>query len=156
MTNDELMATYTGFKPLPSGAKRLSGFKYQNFTLSDDQQAAVDWRQRGAVTGVKNQGGCGCCWAFSAVAAVEGMNEIATGQLLSLSEQQLLDCDTNGNNGCQGGNMDAGGLATEDSYGYSGSQGMCLRYCQGCMVPNCVKLNNEDNRYTGMKAYKID
>ncbi|CAN6381237.1 unnamed protein product [Urochloa humidicola] len=133
LTNDEFMAKYTGFRPLPAGAKRLSGFKYENFTLSDDDQQAVDWRQRGAVTGVKNQGGCGCCWAFSAVAAVEGMNEIATGQLVSLSEQQLLDCDTNGNNGCHGGNMDrafqyimgAGGLATEDSYGYTGGQGMC-------------------------------
>nr|CAB3449970.1 unnamed protein product [Digitaria exilis] len=134
MTHDEFMAKYTGFKPLPSGAKKVPGFKYENFTLSSDDQQEVDWRQSGAVTGVKNQGGCGCCWAFSAVGAVEGINAITTGQLVSLSEQQLLDCDTNGNNGCNGGNMDrafnyiindAGGLATEDSYPYTGTQGTC-------------------------------
>ncbi|WVZ90367.1 hypothetical protein U9M48_036674 [Paspalum notatum var. saurae] len=133
--SDEFMAMHTGFKPLSSssGANKLPGFKYENFTLSEDAQQAVDWRQQGAVTGVKDQGSCGCCWAFSAVAAVEGMNQIATGQLLSLSEQQLLDCSTNGNNGCQGGNMDNafqyiinnGGITTEDSYPYTAVEGTC-------------------------------
>ncbi|KAF8686622.1 hypothetical protein HU200_043449 [Digitaria exilis] len=107
MTHDEFMAKYTGFKPLPSGANKLHGFKYENFTLSSDDQQAVDWRQSGAVTGVKNQGGCGCCWAFSAVGAVEGINAITTGQLII---------------------NDAGGLATEDSYPYTGTQGTCQSF----------------------------
>ncbi|CAO2151971.1 unnamed protein product, partial [Urochloa humidicola] len=106
------------------------GFKYENFTLLEDQQA-VDWRQRGAVTDVKNQGQCGCCWAFSAVAAVEGIHQISTGELVSLSEQQVLDCSTNGKNGCDGGFMDNafqyminnGGITTEDAYPYTAAQG---------------------------------
>ncbi|KAK8447675.1 hypothetical protein SEVIR_8G125000v4 [Setaria viridis] len=131
LTAEEFAAMYTGFKPAPS--KKLAGFKYENFTLSDHDEQ-VDWRQRGAVTGVKNQGQCGCCWAFSAVCAVEGMNQIATGNLVSLSEQQLLDCAVyGGNQGCNGGFMDSafqyiidnGGITTEDAYQYSAAEGTC-------------------------------
>ena len=64
--------------------------------------ASVDWRTKGAVNPVKNQGQCGSCWAFSATAAVEGAYAIKTGNLLSLSEQQLVDCDTQ-SQGCNGG-----------------------------------------------------
>ncbi|GKE06236.1 cysteine protease XCP1-like protein, partial [Tanacetum coccineum] len=78
-------------------------FTYRDFV---DLPKSLDWRKKGAVAPVKNQGSCGSCWAFSTVAAVEGVNQIVTGNLTELSEQELIDCDTGFNNGCNGGLMD--------------------------------------------------
>ena len=84
--------------------KRLLGFKKIDANIlsthtsggdaNDDTTvpASIDWRLKGAVNHPKDQGGCGSCWAFSAICALEGRNQIKTGELLSLSEQQLVDC----------------------------------------------------------------
>ncbi|KAK6128698.1 hypothetical protein DH2020_037548 [Rehmannia glutinosa] len=82
---------------------------------------------------VKSKNGSRSCWAFSTVAAVEGINKIVTGELITLSEQELVDCDKTENTGCNGGLMDYafqfiisnGGMDTEDDYPYRGFDGKC-------------------------------
>ncbi|CAN6547517.1 unnamed protein product [Malus baccata var. baccata] len=129
LTNEEFKASRNGFMGHECSAKTTS-FKYENVTTPP----TVDWRKKGAVTPIKDQGQCGCCWAFSAVAAMEGITKLTTGKLISLSEQELVDCDTSGvDQGCQGGLMDDAfqfinqnhGLSTEANYPYTGVDGTC-------------------------------
>ncbi|KAM8708761.1 hypothetical protein ACLKA7_015690 [Drosophila subpalustris] len=92
----------------------------------------VDWRTKGAVTPVKNQGKCGSCWAFAAVATLEGQHFLRGGHLVELSEQNLLDCSTS-DHGCNGGLASRAlsyirrnhGIDTARSYPYKARQQHC-------------------------------
>lgn len=114
--------------------KDIPTYTYIPPATLDKVPEEVDWRQQGAVTPVKNQAACGSCWAFSATGALEGQHFRKTGQLVSLSEQQLVDCSgIYGNHGCQGGMPDRAykyiiankGIATEQAYPYNGRDNMC-------------------------------
>ncbi|THU51128.1 hypothetical protein C4D60_Mb06t27760 [Musa balbisiana] len=129
LTNDEFKASYGGFRPTTT--KAAPTFRYENETAV---APTVDWRSRGAVTPVKNQGECGCCWAFSAVAAAEGIIKLKTGKLILLSVQELIDCSVYGEDrGCNGGAVEDafefiisnGGLTTDANYPYTASDGTC-------------------------------
>ncbi|KAM1538829.1 hypothetical protein ACFX10_003701 [Malus domestica] len=133
LSHEEFKSKYLGLKAEFPGRRESTGdFSYRDFDV-EALPKSVDWRKKGAVTSIKNQGSCGSCWAFSTVAAVEGINQIVTGNLTSLSEQQLIDCDKAFNNGCNGGLMDYafefiisnGGLHKEDDYPYIMEEGTC-------------------------------
>jgi len=97
---------------------------------------SFDWREKGAVTPVKDQGQCGSCWAFSTTGTTEAAHFIAKGQLVSLSEQDLVDCSHDHyNDGCDGGRVDWAlqyivdkkGISTEATYPYEARDGTCRR-----------------------------
>ncbi|KAF3434894.1 hypothetical protein FNV43_RR21981 [Rhamnella rubrinervis] len=131
LSHEDFKSKYLGLKADFQRTRTSS----EEFSYRDvmDLPKSVDWRKKGAVTPVKNQGSCGSCWAFSTVAAVEGINQIVTGNLTSLSEQELIDCDRSFNNGCNGGLMDYafqyivsnGGLHKEEDYPYLMEEGTC-------------------------------
>lgn len=135
LTNEEYRARFLG---TVSDAKRRvmkakSASRRYAFSVGDELPESVDWREKGAVAPIKDQGNCGSCWAFSTIAAVEGINQIVTGELISLSEQELVDCDRQYNSGCNGGLMDYafkfitenGGIDTERHYPYHAVNGNC-------------------------------
>lgn len=130
MTNEEYRLFFTTMMyPFPATSNTKQDPKDYK-----DLPKAVDWRKKGAVTDIKDQGFCGSCWAFSSIASIEGCHFQSTGELVSLSEQNLVDCSWDqGNCGCGGGFMtwafnyviENKGIESEKDYPYEGMDVKC-------------------------------
>lgn len=150
---EEFHSNLKGFGVPHSGYHKTitscSSFKSNTTALPD----SVDWRDHGVVTPVKNQGQCGSCWSFSATGAMEGAWAIQTGDLISLSEQQLIDCSiTYGDQGCNGGLMDYAfkyaidhGMCSENEDPYEAASDHCINCDTVSTFDNCfdVTSNNQ-------------
>jgi len=142
LNTEEFSALYLGFRP------SLQAIDNVEILDESDTPNDIDWRNKGAVTDVKNQGGCGACYAFASAVSLEGLRYNKQQKLESLSAAQIRDCSGSyGNQGCNGGSMTASfdytkasGLRTWASYPYSGSQGSC-KGASGSVVKNRAYTN---------------
>jgi len=136
LSNEEFKSRVLGLKrqmqPEAPVAARVGPVATFMTDALQDLPPSVDWRRKGVVTPVKDQGQCGSCWAFSAAGAMEGAHALASGSLVSLSEQELVDCVNGGADNCTtGGEMhdgylyaiQAGGEEGETDYPYTATSG---------------------------------
>lgn len=150
-TNEEFRAFMNGYKM----ASNRTGTMFMAPENLGDLPDTVDWRDKGYVTPVKNQKQCGSCWSFSATGSLEGQHFRKTGKLVSLSEQNLVDCSVpQGDHGCMGGLMDFAfiyikknnGIDTENCYPYEAKEQQCRfqRTCVGATCSGHVDLPHGD------------
>lgn len=163
---------FTDLTPVEFKKQFTGGYKYNNgnlgvevgsygcgiFTSSAyNVPVSLDWREKNAVTSVKDQGQCGSCWSFSSTGASEGAWAIATGQLVDLSEEQLVECATGikyGSHGCSGGQMEGAfkylieyGQTVLSDYPYtsgSGKSGSCKPFVSVAKFSICSDVKPND------------
>ncbi|XP_072316856.1 uncharacterized protein [Eucyclogobius newberryi] len=141
LSEEEVSNLYASLK-VPSDLEMAPS---PHFSADVDLPSSLDWRKKGLVTKVKDQGECGACWAFSSVGALEGLLAKTTGKLEELSPQNLVDCSTKyGNKRCVGGLLQFAfqyiiankGISSEKSYPYQAKAGVC-RYNPAYRTANC-------------------
>lgn len=175
LSGHEFRATHLGLRPRPAGWVTKSSLNHQP-PVADAQQAptaaaaatalpaSLDWRTRGAVTAVKDQGECGCCWAFASVGALEAQNFRYTYKLVALSEQMLVDCVTQCD-GCDGGTMELAfeymqksraGLCTEAAYPFVQNATACRATANGRTAAAAVRVTGTVDIASGDEAQLLD
>ena len=148
---DEFKALYvSGYKGATVGSYSCKTYT----SAATSAPVSLDWRQKNAVTSVKDQGQCGSCWTFSSTGASEGAWAISTGKLIDLSEQQLVDCATGisyGSHGCNGGQMEGGdkylianGQCSLASYPYTAQDGKCTLCTPVAHFSSCSDVKPND------------
>lgn len=166
LTDDEYQSWYLGTRIDLEGM--LSTFddsdEYLHQVESESLPDSVDWRRDGFVLPIKNQGRCGSCWAFSAVCSVEWIVALRTGQLTSLSEQELVDCDNTMSKGCDGGYyhlafdyIAKNGISSGQSYPYTGRVGQCTSKVKVARIDGYKRIlaNNENALQLGVSSRVI-
>jgi C1A family cysteine protease len=135
LTSAEFSALMLRYQP-----SATTGLRGVESAENVEVRASVDWRDKGAVSNIKDQGNCGSCWSFAATGAAEGAWFISKGQLISLSEQQLMDCSgSSGNQGCNGGLeynawdwvIKGHAMCSETDYPYKAVDQTCKTSCVG-------------------------
>jgi len=142
---------------LGSRGQRMPGMLSSIQPLPKHQlPAAVDWRESGVVSAVKDQGGCGSCWAFAATETMESAYAVASGNLIELAPQTLVSCmanpdDCGGSGGCQGAIAELAfnytaekGMAAADDFPYTASNSECIDYTPAVKVDGYVTLPAND------------
>jgi C1A family cysteine protease len=139
---EEFQKYYLGLK-MPASARHNASTNLGKFVPDSSRPilSDIDWVSRGAVTPIKDQGQCGSCWTFGSTGAIEGAWQIASGTLLSLSEQQFVDCSQEGGDGCEGGLpinaikwAETQNLCSESGYPYKAQDGSC-HSCSSPVLP---------------------
>jgi len=136
---------------------RKNSISFDNFKSNVQAPVNVDWRTKGIITAVKDQGSCGSCWSFGSAETLESYWALVTGNLTVLSEQQILDCtpnpnDCGGSGGCEGGTVEIayaqiekmGGLSSEASYPYVSGSGS-NQACQQSQISPVAKISSYVN-----------
>lgn len=166
LTDDE-MNQFKGYNRAQARAMK-SNWTYVDPVGNGTYPASLDWRSKGAVSKIKNQEGCGSCWAFAATETIESHVQIASGKLLELSPQQITACTPNpdqcgGTGGCSGATAELafdytsknGGIATAKAYPYTaggGSTGKCKGSTKTSVATVTGHVKNKENDLDGLMA----